>query len=99
MGVVMITCPNTGRAVHTGIETDQRSFDALPDTLSRSKCPHCGARTCLVDARGLVGCEWRGRRAVRCRATNKGPREARSLAALPRASIRRPFNGVSLRAC
>jgi endogenous inhibitor of DNA gyrase (YacG/DUF329 family) len=43
MGVVMITCPTTGRAVPTGIETDQQSFDALPDTLSRSKCPHCGA--------------------------------------------------------
>jgi hypothetical protein len=43
MGVVMITSPTTGRAVPTGIETDQQSFDALPDTLSRSKCPHCGA--------------------------------------------------------
>jgi endogenous inhibitor of DNA gyrase (YacG/DUF329 family) len=43
MGVVMITCPTTGRAVSTGIETDQHSFDILPDTLSKSKCPHCGA--------------------------------------------------------
>jgi hypothetical protein len=43
MGVVMITCPNTGRAVPTGIETDQRGFDELPDALSKSKCPHCGA--------------------------------------------------------
>jgi predicted RNA-binding Zn-ribbon protein involved in translation (DUF1610 family) len=43
MGVVMITCPSTGRAVPTGIETDQRSFNDLPDTLSKSKCPHCGA--------------------------------------------------------
>jgi hypothetical protein len=43
MGVVMITCPTTGRAATTGIETDQRSFDALPDILSTTKCPHCGA--------------------------------------------------------
>jgi hypothetical protein len=42
MGVVMIACPATGRAVSTGIETDQHSFDEFPDTLSKAKCPHCG---------------------------------------------------------
>ena len=40
MGVVMITCPNTGRAFSTGIESDPRTFACLPDVLSRSKCPH-----------------------------------------------------------
>jgi endogenous inhibitor of DNA gyrase (YacG/DUF329 family) len=43
MAVVMITCPNTGRPVSTGIESDPRSFACLPDVLSHSKCPHCGS--------------------------------------------------------
>jgi hypothetical protein len=43
MGVVMITCPTTGRAISSGIESDRQTFDSLPDTLSRSKCPLCGA--------------------------------------------------------
>jgi hypothetical protein len=43
MGVVMITCPNTGRAVPTGIETDAESFASLSDTLTQSKCPVCGS--------------------------------------------------------
>lgn len=42
MGVVMITCPDTGRPVPTGIETDPASFAKLPDALSRTKCPLCG---------------------------------------------------------
>jgi hypothetical protein len=41
MGVVMITCPRTGRAVPTGIETDPNSFASLPDTPARTKCPVC----------------------------------------------------------
>jgi hypothetical protein len=43
MGVLMIECPNTGHAVSTGIEIDEDSFASLPDTLSRSNCPLCGA--------------------------------------------------------
>ena len=31
MDVLMITCPNTGRAVPPGIETDALSFASLPD--------------------------------------------------------------------
>ena len=42
MGVVVIECPNTGRVVSTGIETDADSFRSLPHTLSRFKCPLCG---------------------------------------------------------
>ena len=42
MCAVMIKCPATGRAVDTGIETDDASFGLLPDVLSRSRCPHCG---------------------------------------------------------
>jgi endogenous inhibitor of DNA gyrase (YacG/DUF329 family) len=42
MGVVMIKCPTTGRDVTTGIDTDQITFDGLPDVLSHSRCPVCG---------------------------------------------------------
>ena len=41
MGVVMIACPRTGRAVSTGIETDPNSFASLPDEPARTKCPAC----------------------------------------------------------
>jgi len=43
MGLVMIRCPRTGRAVPTGIETDARSFAALPDKPVKSRCPVCGS--------------------------------------------------------
>jgi hypothetical protein len=43
MGVVMITCPNTGRAAPTGIETDALSFASLPDVPTQTKCPVCGS--------------------------------------------------------
>jgi hypothetical protein len=41
MGVVMIRCPITGRAVSTGIETDSQTFAHLPDKLAKTKCPVC----------------------------------------------------------
>jgi endogenous inhibitor of DNA gyrase (YacG/DUF329 family) len=44
MGVMMITCPNTGRPVTTGIETDNSTFRDLPDTMSKVRCPQCGAQ-------------------------------------------------------
>jgi hypothetical protein len=42
MGVVMIKCPNTGRDISTGIETDVASFAHVGDVLARSRCPLCG---------------------------------------------------------
>jgi transposase-like protein len=42
MATIFTTCPNTGRAVSTGIETDAESFAAMPDVLTRVHCPHCG---------------------------------------------------------
>ena len=42
MGVIMIRCPHTGLAVSTGIETDDETFDALPDSLGLAVCPKCG---------------------------------------------------------
>jgi len=42
MASVMIDCPETGREIYTGIETDEASFAKLPDVLSRMQCPVCG---------------------------------------------------------
>ena len=44
MGVIMIRCPHTGLAVSTGIETDDETFDALPDSLGLAVCPKCGLK-------------------------------------------------------
>jgi len=38
---IMIECSLTGRAVHTGIETDRKTFRALPAFEARTDCPHC----------------------------------------------------------
>lgn len=63
MAVVMINCPQTGVAVSTGIETDQTTFERLPDAEVRLLCPRCGqthiwrkANATLVDGpRGPSG--------------------------------------------
>ena len=41
MGVVMATCPVTGQAFETGIETDAKSFARISSTLGRVWCPYC----------------------------------------------------------
>ncbi len=41
MSVIMVKCPNTGRELSTGIETDQAGFDRLPRMLTYSRCPLC----------------------------------------------------------
>ncbi len=40
MGVIMIKCPSTGRAVSTGIETS--NLDKLPSVIATMKCSACG---------------------------------------------------------
>ena len=42
MAAVLIRCPDTGRAIATGIETDRFSFETLPDIESKLRCPACG---------------------------------------------------------
>jgi hypothetical protein len=42
MATVMIRCPQTGRAVATGIETEPEDFKRFPRVESRSTCPACG---------------------------------------------------------
>ena len=41
MAMVMISCPNTGRDVSTGIETDPSSFESFRAT-APIHCPLCG---------------------------------------------------------
>jgi hypothetical protein len=43
MGCVMITCPVTGVAVSTGIETEQSTLDRAKAFMSRTVCRACGA--------------------------------------------------------
>jgi hypothetical protein len=42
VGVIMTTCPSTGREFETGIETDRRTFELTPAFVARSHCPLCG---------------------------------------------------------
>jgi len=42
MAALMIVCPETRQEVYTGIETDEASFERLPDVPSRTRCSACG---------------------------------------------------------
>ncbi len=41
MGMVMIRCPETGRAISTGIEIDRVTFRSTPVFFSQTRCPLC----------------------------------------------------------
>lgn len=41
MGMVMIKCPQTGRAIPTGIETDREGFERCTVFFGRTRCPIC----------------------------------------------------------
>ncbi|MBV8917884.1 hypothetical protein [Bradyrhizobium sp.] len=41
MGMVMVRCPQTGRAIPTGIKIDRDSFRRRPVFYSRTHCPAC----------------------------------------------------------
>jgi hypothetical protein len=41
MGMVMVKCPQTGRAIPTGIKTDYESFRRSPVFFGRTGCPIC----------------------------------------------------------
>jgi hypothetical protein len=41
MGIVMIKCRQTGRAISTGIETDRESFRCSAVFFARTHCPIC----------------------------------------------------------
>lgn len=42
MSAIMIVCPDTGLEVPVGIETDEASFQNIPQTVSTTSCPACG---------------------------------------------------------
>ena len=42
MSLVMIRCPDTGRAVSTEIEAESAVFRKLPAVPARMQCPACG---------------------------------------------------------
>jgi hypothetical protein len=41
MGTLMIKCPNTGRAISTGMMADRSRFGSTPVFYSRTYCPIC----------------------------------------------------------
>ena len=41
MGMVMVKCPLTGRAIPTGIEIDHDSFQRCTVFFARTRCPIC----------------------------------------------------------
>lgn len=41
MGMVMIKCPQTGRAIPTGIRIDRERFRSSAVFFSRTRCPAC----------------------------------------------------------
>ena len=41
MGIVMISCPETRRAISTGIRVDRATFHSTPVFFSRTLCPLC----------------------------------------------------------
>ena len=43
MGVLLVSCPVTGREFSTGIQLDEVTFRMLTATLSTAYCPYCRA--------------------------------------------------------
>ena len=41
MGIVMILCPKTQRAISTDMQVDRETFHATPVFFSRTLCPLC----------------------------------------------------------
>ena len=41
MGMLMIRCPKTGRAIFTGRYIEYRAFRTIPVFFSKTYCPHC----------------------------------------------------------
>jgi hypothetical protein len=38
LGILVITCPNTGREIETGLEVDSRTYQSIPMLFSRTYC-------------------------------------------------------------
>jgi hypothetical protein len=63
MGIVMIRCPETRRAISTGIRADRATFHSTPVFFSRTFCPLCHvkqewfAKDAWVCDSGLANCD------------------------------------------
>ena len=53
MGMVMVKCPQSGRAIPTGIKTDRESFGRSAGVLLAHPLPDLPHRSCLVRAGSL----------------------------------------------
>ncbi len=42
MAMIYTTCPNSGREISTGVETDPETFATMPEVISRVHCVICG---------------------------------------------------------
>jgi hypothetical protein len=42
MGVLLITCPATGKELSTGLQIDEKDAVTLPDYETATLCPYCG---------------------------------------------------------
>jgi hypothetical protein len=66
MGIVMIKCPQTGRAIPTGIKTDRESFGAQPGVFRAHPLPDLPRQSRLVRTGSLgpraerPGAAWQG---------------------------------------
>ena len=43
MGILMIRCSKTGRAISTGTHVEAAAFRSSPVFFGRTHCPHCDA--------------------------------------------------------
>jgi hypothetical protein len=44
MGIVMVKCPKTGRAISTGMQADRSNFQCATVFFSRVFCPICNSQ-------------------------------------------------------
>jgi hypothetical protein len=52
MGTLYVRCPNTGKSIASGIETDRLSFELIPAFTGSIRCPICNTehRWSKIDA-------------------------------------------------
>jgi hypothetical protein len=52
MGTLLVRCPNTGKGIESGIETDRQSFELTPAFTGTIRCPICNTmhRWSKIDA-------------------------------------------------
>ena len=56
MGALVTICPETGKPIETGIDTDQKSMELTPQFATEFDCPHCGGKH-RVAKRDFFVCE------------------------------------------